>query len=427
MNSSRPRTAPTHAWEHWGWVWTVVFCASIVLPLVEFVGEQRAAAAGWSTAAVLAGSALLLHFVAIWGMPRWNTHVCQHPLFGLTYVATLGAITFGLLLIHPIFYFVLLGFFSQLFYALPPRLAIGAALLTNVLLGFFTLNDRPFPAVLAEPVFWLWVLGGLCGSLISLWLNAIIDQSAQRQALIEDLRRTQSDLARAEREAGVLQERQRLAREIHDTLAQGLISIITHLEAADQALERNGPSLQHHLAQALRTARTNLGEARRVVQDLRPEILDQRALPDALHAVVQAWKESSGINAWSTVTGTVRPLDAETELTLLRVAQEALANVAKHADAHIANVTLSYLPDRVLLDVQDDGKGVQDGPADALVSAGFGLRSMRERVENLGGTLMIESEPGEGATLVVEVPTVSENALSANALVESEPVAPEQA
>src|SRR5690606_32769265 len=118
-------------------------------------------------------------------------------------------------------------------------------LLTNVLLGFFTLNDRPFPAVLAEPVFWLWVLGGLCGSLISLWLNAIIDQSAQRQALIEDLRRTQSDLARAEREAGVLQERQRLAREIHDTLAQGLISIITHLEAADQALERNGPSLQH--------------------------------------------------------------------------------------------------------------------------------------------------------------------------------------
>jgi signal transduction histidine kinase len=399
----------------------VVFYGSLILPLVLLIQEQGLTKSEWQSAAALTGIAMVVHAVAIWGLPRWGTHLRARALFGSLYVIVLGVVTVGLLSIHATFYLVLSGFFSQLFFALSPLLAIPAATVATVLLGIFTLQERAFPDLLAEPAFWLWVLGGICGSLIALWFNAIIDQSAERQAMIEELHRAQTALARVEREAGILQERQRLAREIHDTLAQGLISIIIHLEAADQAFESNAGSLQHHLEQARRTARTNLGEARRVVQDLRPEVLDTSTLPDAIRRVVAAWMESNGIEASTYVTGAVVPLPAETEVTLLRVVQEALANVTKHAHAHTANVTLSYMPDRVLLDVQDDGDGLQEASSVPLFSAGFGLQSMRERVANLSGSLLIESESGEGTTLVVQVPIAPSHSLS---LAESETPAP---
>ena len=407
------RVHPANAWEHWGWIWSVVFFGMLLLPLVLLIQEQQLTAAAWQRAYALTVAALLVHVVGFWG-PRWRTRLRARPLYGILYMTALGLLVAGLLSIHPTFYIVLGAFFTQLFYSLSPRLAIPVAIVATMLMGLSTVNERSFPAMLTEPTFWLWVLGGICGSLIALWFNAIIDQSAERQGLIEELHEAQTALARIEREAGMLQERQRLAREIHDTLAQGLISIITHLEAADQALEHQGEAsngtvgndatLRHHLAQAQRTARSNLGDARRVVQDLRPELLDNNSLSHAIRRVVTTWMASSGVEATSYVTGTEVPLPAECEVTLLRVVQEALANVAKHANAHTVSVTLSYMPDRVLMDVQDDGNGWQAVSSASLYSAGFGLHSMRERVAMLGGSLQIESAPGEGATLVVEIP-----------------------
>lgn len=398
-----------HAWEHWGWIWSVVFFASLLLPIVLFRVDQELDESAWRRVLLYGAAAIAVHLVGFWGLPRWGTHLGARPLYGILYSIALGLITLALLTIHPSFGLLYAGYFTQLFYALPARSAIPLAMASTVLFGVTSLDAPSLPALLQDPALWLWILAGVCGSLISLWLNAIINQSAERQALIERLHRAQAELARMERASGILEERQRLAREIHDTLAQGLISIITHLETADQALDsdpahRNNATLQHHLKQAQNTARSNLREARRVVQDLRPDVLVNQGLPDAMRRTVAAWQADSGIAAAIYITGVVTPLATEIEVTLVRVLQEALANVAKHAHAQQVNVTLSYMSDRILLDVQDDGDGLHATTPDPRHSMGFGLQSMRERVTNLGGTLNLESEPGSGTTLVIEAP-----------------------
>jgi len=214
----------------------------------------------------------------------------------------------------------------------------------------------------------------------------------------EELERTRRELEQASRQAGILEERQRLAREIHDTLAQGFASIVVQLEAAEMASE-NETSATHYLEQARNAAREGLSEARRMVWALRPEILENTSLPEALQRLMRRWQQESGVSAQFTLTGEPRPLHPELEVGLLRIAQEALANVRKHSKARHATLTLSYLGDMVLMDVQDDGVGLQPS-----TSGGFGLRSMRERVEALGGRMTVESEPGLGTTLAFSLP-----------------------
>ncbi|MCS7068004.1 MAG: sensor histidine kinase [Meiothermus sp.] len=213
----------------------------------------------------------------------------------------------------------------------------------------------------------------------------------------EELERTRRELEQTSRQAGVLEERQRLAREIHDTLAQGFASIVVQLEAAETA--QSPASAARHLEQARSAAREGLSEARRMVWALRPEILENTSLPEALGRLLQRWQEESGVRAQFTLTGEPRPLHPELEVGLLRIAQEALANIRKHSRARQATLTLSYLSDMVLMDVQDDGVGLQPP-----TSGSFGLRSMRERVEALGGQMTVESEPGQGTTLAFSLP-----------------------
>jgi signal transduction histidine kinase len=219
--------------------------------------------------------------------------------------------------------------------------------------------------------------------------------------LLEQARKTS-------RKAGILGERQRLAREIHDTLAQGFTSIVMNLEAAEGALPKEVPvegRTRWHLDQARFTARESLTEARRLVWALRPEALDNASLPEALAQLAARWADSSGVEASANVTGTPRRIPAEAEVTLVRMAQEALANVLKHARASRVVMTLSYMSDLVALDVIDDGVGFdpEDERADTP-EGGFGLNAMRDRIGQLGGSLTIESAPGEGTTLVAELP-----------------------
>jgi len=214
----------------------------------------------------------------------------------------------------------------------------------------------------------------------------------------EELERTRRELESTSRQAGVLQERQRLAREIHDTLAQGFASIVVQLEAAEAAAQTETSSLRY-VEQARSSAREGLSEARRMVWALRPEILENTSLPQALQRFLQRWQEESGVEAQLTLTGEPSSLHPDLEVSLLRIAQEALSNVRKHARAKRVSVTLSYLDDLVLLDIQDDGMGLK--PA---AQGSFGLRSMRERVEALGGQITLESEPGQGTTLAVSLP-----------------------
>jgi signal transduction histidine kinase len=210
------------------------------------------------------------------------------------------------------------------------------------------------------------------------------------------------------REAGVLDERRRMAREIHDTLAQGLTGIVTQLQAAEQAASRTpgDPSgWRRHVDAATRLARDSLTEARRSVDALRPEPLEGCRLSEALTSVAERWSALNGIPAQVTTTGTVRPINSEAEFALLRAAQEALANVARHAHASRVGLTISYMENEVALDVRDDGVGF-DPAVSERSDHGFGLIAMRQRIAALSGTLQIESEPGGGTAISACVPTV---------------------
>ncbi len=202
-----------------------------------------------------------------------------------------------------------------------------------------------------------------------------------------------------------------MAHEIHDTLAQGFTSIVMNLEAAEVIMPPSSDRAQHHLDQARLTARESLTEARRLVWALRPEALEKASLPEALNRLTERWSKESGLVVGVTVTGTPRPLSPEIEATLFRTAQEALANVRKHAKASRVALTSSYMGDCVALDVRDDGVGFDPSRTATETrdetSGGFGLRGMRERIEQTGGSLSVESAPGEGTTLVVELPMVA--------------------
>ena len=264
----------------------------------------------------------------------------------------------------------------------------------------------------------------------SIWFGYVGHiQHVRRARLIDDLseanRKLEATLAEnaglhaqlltQAREAGILDERQRMAREIHDTIAQGLTGIITQLQAAEQAAD-DLTERRRHFDAAVRLARESLTEARRSVDALRPEPLERaRGFGDALAGVAEHWSALHGVAVEIATTGTPRPLPKETEVVLLRTVQEALANVAKHAAAARVWLTLSYMDCEVALDVRDDGRGfdpagvggVADGGSAAggtTAGGGFGLVAMRQRVEGQCGTLQVESEYGAGTVISVCVP-----------------------
>ncbi|MDI5976651.1 sensor histidine kinase [Amycolatopsis magusensis] len=327
------------------------------------------------------------------------------PLLSLTGVLVLAAALMAREV--PYLLFMIVGFFHALrlrpLWAMWAGLAVTSVLINSVADGGpeETLWNSPelfLPVVVVQTL----AIGG--GSLMA---DKLLEQSAKRREALERLEAAMTEnaglhrqlLAQA-REAGVLDERQRLSREIHDTLAQGFTGIITQLEAA-----RSDPVEQErHLATATALARENLAEARRAVHALRPEALDTAQLPEALRGVAGRWADRARVPIEVTTTGTVRPLHPEVEATLLRITQEALTNVDKHAAAGRAGLTLSYMEDQVTLDVRDDGRGFDPG---SPRPDGYGLSGMRHRAERLAGTLVVESEPGGGTAISVNLPAIT--------------------
>ena len=242
----------------------------------------------------------------------------------------------------------------------------------------------------------------------------------------------QAQLLIQAREAGAGDERQRMAREIHDTLAQGLTGIITQLEAAQQT--GKDAERERRIGNAKRLARDSLAEARRSVQALRPQALENSRLPEALADEVARWSATSGVPGEVETTGDVRALHPEVEVTLLRVAQEALANVAKHAGASRAggNPLLHggrgeprrarrrrrvRPADPAQREQHANGNSANGNSANgnsangnsangSQASGGFGLIAMRQRVSRLAGQLEIESEPGAGTAVSASLPAI---------------------
>lgn len=191
---------------------------------------------------------------------------------------------------------------------------------------------------------------------------------AKLEAALEENAGLHAQLLTQAREAGVLDERQRMAREIHDTLAQGLAGIITQVQAA-QRLWDSPEEAKPYLDRTLALALDSLAEARRSVQALRPRQLEDAHLPDALGDLARRWAEGRDVRLRIDVTGDPTPISPPIEVALFRVAQEALTNVARHAEAETVGLTLSYLDDVVLLGIRDDGKPVRRAARPALNSA----------------------------------------------------------
>ncbi|MEV4204422.1 sensor histidine kinase [Nocardia salmonicida] len=230
-------------------------------------------------------------------------------------------------------------------------------------------------------------------------------QAERQAALIDDLVRTRQELAATERRAGTLAERQRLAMEIHDTLAQGLSSQRMLLQAADLVWDSD-PDLAHtHLRSAAAIAEHDLTEARRFVHDLAPaDLAEGGSLPAALAELAER-ETSDSLTVRLHIEGTPGRLPQRVEATLLRIAQGALANVREHAAATTATITLTSLDDQIVLDVADDGRGFDpDARADPARHRGHGLPAIRARVRQLGGTCTVESAPGDGTVLSAAVP-----------------------
>jgi signal transduction histidine kinase len=230
-------------------------------------------------------------------------------------------------------------------------------------------------------------------------------QSARRDALIDDLVRTRRELAATERREGTLAERERLAREIHDTLAQSLAALTMQLEVADErAAGKSDQRLADAVTRSLELARSALEEARRSVLDLRAAPLEGRTLEQALEQLASEVPGAGALNIQIVADGPAseeEELPASIAVGLYRIAQQAVANVARHAGARHARIRLDREPGRVGLRVEDDGVGFD--PAE-VPSGRFGLVGMSERARLLGGTLRLESSPGAGTVVEVSIP-----------------------
>lgn len=288
------------------------------------------------------------------------------------------------------------------------------------------------------------LIGGVFAFGISRGYLQLLHDAAEREALVESLQLArhetellQDELALAQRQSGALGERTRIARDIHDTVAQGLSSIrlIAHAasgSSAAQGAERSGslppgatppgahptepaPSPLEHIE---RLAGESLGDVRRIIAALTPAELEESALAGALERLTDRFAHEPAANgagggqqvrAQLHVDEALPQLPAEVEVALLRVAQSALSNVRQHARARRVDITLSATGGGVRLDVRDDGLGFEVPHWEAAVASGtgtasFGLRLMRERLRDLGGGLDIESTPGEGCAISAYLP-----------------------
>jgi signal transduction histidine kinase len=247
------------------------------------------------------------------------------------------------------------------------------------------------------------LLGPLAvGGMLTLIYDRIQHDAEEQRRLHAEVSVAQGQLAASERRAGTIAERERVSREIHDTVTQGLASSLLLLEAAGRAWPSS--SARADLRQATVLLRDNLSETRSLVHELASPGLDGSPLPEAVLLAARQYVPGARL----LVTGELRPVPPEVRHALLRVVQSAASNIRLHASAATAAVTLGFLPEAVTLDIYDDGAGFDPGaaapPSD---TGGYGLRAMRQRVEQLGGVLSVQSAPGEGTIVAAQLPLPS--------------------
>jgi len=343
----------------WDIYYAVIFTASLAIVEAGPLTAAGRIAASVALAAMVPWYLFLGRPLLRLGSPRWRTEANRR---GPLYLAVLVLLFAAAQSQNPNAWFLSFAICPMCFHLTTVRRGMVFVVVFNLIAGGLL----------------VWRTPGLAGSLTAVgivifavafsrvyttWMIRVINQSLERAALIEQLESTRAELAAAHHEAGILSERQRLAGEIHDTLAQGFTSIVTLIQAAEAGLGEQASGPRRHLDLALSAAEADL-------------------------------------LAHAEVAGTVRPLSTGTEVILLRVGQEALANVRKHAAARQITVRLEYGEDVVRLAVADDGAGFDPQAA----HSGYGLRSMQDRVQQVGGTVRVTSAPGAATEVSAEVP-----------------------
>jgi signal transduction histidine kinase len=382
-----------------GWIqaWNVVYLATLV------VATALAVTDGEVSVARRAGLGGIAALEAAWygGIVRRRYWEAPPGRFALA-MGVAAVLWFPLLVGHPAYGMTIFAAFGV---AACPWLRRSIAAVT-ALIGLVLLADAldggdPVTAGDAAVV----VAIGALVVLAHATQGAIAAESERRRRLIVELEATRAELAASERAAGALAERERLARDIHDALAQGFTSIVMLLEAADAKLPAGSAAVRAPLDQALQTARDSLAEARRIVWALGPEASEPGALVASLERLAEQTAVAGGASVEVVVTGDPVRLDTGRELVLLRTAQEAVGNARRHADASRITVTVSWLGDEVILDVADDGRGFDpDRSEPGGEGGGFGLPSLARRARDADGHLTVDSAPGQGTTISLTLP-----------------------
>jgi signal transduction histidine kinase len=398
-----------HTWGPYGLLVMAAFLSAVT-------SEPMTDPAPWCAAGALSVAAVALQ---LWHGPRRGRRVPSRR--GTVYYVLRWAIAFALNWLNPFFaLYAITGYFDADEMIPGSRRQLLGLFATSVVLAGSQSGGMPVHGATQWALFaGLLIVHNALLMLVARFTFQEEQRSRDRAVTITELERTNAALQQAldenaalhtqllvqAREAGVADERRRLAAEIHDTIAQGLTGIIAQLQVV-----ANAPDLavsRVHLERASALARHSLGEARRSVHNLAPVALADDGLPEALKKTVAEWGERTGIRAEFTVTGTGEQLHDEVSATLLRIAQEALSNAARHAAAARVGVTLSFMGDEVTLDVRDDGRGFDPLAVPARTgTGGFGLDGMRARAERIAGSLAVESEPGHGTALSARVPLV---------------------
>lgn len=379
---------------YWHAVFAIVWAAAVVVTLIDDPGPN-----GRGPSLALLGVIALAYVVlGTRGMTnrsiRWAVAyqvIAWSALLGIQWVDS-GTQAWLL-------YFAL---FPQLWAMLPTRWAVVGTVVVVTAFSLVRWAQLDFSGdSLTEILISSVISMGLSLSL-GLFINRIVGEAESRAETIDELRATQTRLSLAERDRGVHEERERISREIHDTLAQGFTSVVALSRAAQAALARGDTAAAaERLALIEHTASDNLDEARLIVAELTPGHLQSRTLGEALERLGAAVSSETGMQADVRVAGTPVPLGGSAEVVILRTAQEALSNVRRHASAARVDLTLTYDdPDEVVLTVHDDGRGFdRDG-----ARSGFGLDGVQARAAEVGGAVEVRSQPGTGTTLRLVVP-----------------------
>jgi signal transduction histidine kinase len=382
-------------WLRYAFVWHAVMVALAILTgVLVVVDDGVAPASRYVALAVIAG-------LSIWYALAGRRALRRHNRWGTWYLLVAAPVTVGLLAVAPVGGLMLFGLYPHIWAMLPPRRATVVTVGVVAAVAAVVTVRTPVRGSAGATALVVGAVSLVIALLLGLWIASIIRQSGRRASLLAELAATRAELASLSRAAGVLTERERLAREIHDTLAQGYTSVLLLLEAVQTALDTDPAAARRHLDRARATARENLAEARALVAELTPPDLSQTSLPEALRRIVERVDTEAGLRAAFEVAGTPYGLPADHEVTLLRSAQEALTNVRRHAGAGRVEVSLAYAPGGVSLRVRDDGGGFD---VERSGEGGYGLAGMRARAGQVGGALSIVSAPGQGTAVRVDIP-----------------------